>query len=338
MNKHGPISLLCYCFLIGALLALVSCGEKPYEETAAQRRAIETTQDLYLQEKFQEAERLLLQLKMDQIPNADARYLLGLIRVALIDDEKAVRYFRETVTLDKEHLDGWLGLLQSELRLGDIEQAEQDWQAAEAIFPKSGRLHYEAGQIMSAQERFGEAIRMFEFAIADDSLFADAYYSLGNVLVKSGNRERGNEVLAKYEQVSEIEKKLDLAKQVVDLNPEEATAWYNLGRAYEQVNSDSNAIEAYRRAISLAPGFPEAYNNLGILFFRNGRNNEAGRAFGKALTLSDTTAKYHFNLGAVYARLGNVERARQHWQRALQLDPQYHRARQFLQELPAENQ
>jgi len=55
------------------------------------------------------------------------------------------------------------------------------------------------------------------------------------------------------------------------------------------------AIESYSKAIELQPDCAEAYSNLGVLLIEQGRVDEAIESFRKAIELQPDCAKAYFN-------------------------------------------
>ena len=62
---------------------------------------------------------------------------------------------------------------------------------------------------------------------------------------------------------------MKIIKKIVDINPQDPLAHYNLGNTYAQLADFSKAEESYKKAISLKPNFPEAHYNLGTIFEKN---------------------------------------------------------------------
>ena len=52
-------------------------------------------------------------------------------------------------------------------------------------------------------------------------------------------------------------------KKAIELQPDYAEAYNNLGNAYKEMEEYNEAILVYEKAIELNPQYYEAYNNLG---------------------------------------------------------------------------
>jgi tetratricopeptide (TPR) repeat protein/predicted Ser/Thr protein kinase len=71
-------------------------------------------------------------------------------------------------------------------------------------------------------------------------------------------------------------------QEIVKLNPNDAKAQVDLGRAYEKSYETGAAIGAYRRATEIDPNYPTAYLRLGILYTRRRDLASASDVFDRA--------------------------------------------------------
>jgi len=259
--------------------------------------------------------------------------LMGRIRFVQFENEAAVGYYKEAVASAPRMRKAWLGLIRAYQRLGEIDAARVAAAEARQHYPGDERLLFEAGQIEMKAGQPDEAASYFEQTLAADSTFLEAYYALGLARRQLGGSQSADSLLELFELRSSASRGLELAARIAEMNPGDADAHYNLARAYERVRDDSSALNTYRQVLMLNPDFPEAQNNMGIVLLRLGATPQSVRAIQRAIDLSDKTAKYHFNLGAAYARLGFLDRAEALWLRTLELDPNYTRAKRFLDEL-----
>ena len=322
--KISPLLTLLTCYLL-------ACTPNKSEKISPEiKKALQEAYQLYLQEKYVQAESLLVANGCLNVPSAEAMELMAKIHVAQIKHEEAVDFYRRTLKYEPDRKSAWLGLINSLQELGQLEETAKTLQKARKKFPDDPQFLYQEGQLAIKQEQFEQAARLLEKTIHQDSTLVQAYYALANTYFRLGMKEAGDKMMQHYKQLSEKIKDLELDYRIAQLNPGSAEAHYNLARAYERVRDYPHAIAEYKRTIDLNPNFPEAYNNLGILFFRFNKFQEAEILFKQAVSLSDSTPKYHFNLGAVYAKLGKIDQAKYHWQHALRLDPDYEKARQFL--------
>ncbi len=93
----------------------------------------------------------------------------------------------------------------------------------------------------------------------------------------------------------------------------------NLLLAHDKIDE---AISAFRRAIELKPDFAEAFNNLGMALSKLGDAAAAARCYVRTLQLAPGYAAAHNNLGCALILLGQLAAAIHHYKQAITLDPE----------------
>ncbi|MCU0866029.1 MAG: tetratricopeptide repeat protein [Planctomycetes bacterium] len=100
-----------------------------------------------------------------------------------------------------------------------------------------------------------------------------------------------------------------------------ADVHFNLGNCYFTQRQRTAACRQFEAAIQLAPDFAEAWNNLGIARGALGERRAAIDALHQALRLVPHYADAHYNLAEALAVTGDIEGARRHWRAYLTYDP-----------------
>ena len=67
------------------------------------------------------------------------------------------------------------------------------------------------------------------------------------------------------------------SSSALELDPADATAYYNLGVLAQDAGKEAEAIDLYRRALELDPQLAEAHYNLATLFDQSGDSRSAIR-------------------------------------------------------------
>lgn len=107
--------------------------------------------------------------------------------------------------------------------------------------------------------------------------------------------------------------------------PEEM-AWVCYDRADAIDEDDDTAEEAaelYHRAIELKPDFAVAYVNLGNIHYRRGEVITALSYFNQALSWDPEMPEAHYNIGYVMVGFGEYEHAIEHLARSIEQDPDF---------------
>ena len=86
-------------------------------------------------------------------------------------------------------------------------------------------------------------------------------------------------------------------KKAVELNPNDAEAYFNLGNTLKTLARWDEAIINYQQAIDVKPDHAEAHNNLGNLFKELRRLDEALESYNQAIALKPDYIEPYINLG-----------------------------------------
>lgn len=93
--------------------------------------------------------------------------------------------------------------------------------------------------------------------------------------------------------------------------------------AQHQVGDFRGAELKYRRVLELHPEKADVYNNLGIALHQQGNLDHAADAYGKAVALNPDLVEAHFNLGNVYQQQMQLAAAVDTYRKVIQLKPDY---------------
>lgn len=173
---------------------------------------------------------------------------------------------------------------------------------------------------------------------AVDAASVEEALRVGVALHRAGDLERAGEVYAGILQVcadqpealqfsgilefqrGNHELGLERLGRAVELRPDHAGMWSNLGNMLKMQGGLDRAEEAYRRAIELAPDLADAHCNLGVV--RRSRGDKAGavEAFERALDLDPTHVETLHNLGNLFTSTRQWDGAVDCYQRVIAAD------------------
>jgi membrane associated rhomboid family serine protease/Flp pilus assembly protein TadD len=114
-------------------------------------------------------------------------------------------------------------------------------------------------------------------------------------------------------------------RRALELEPDDATAHYDLGIAFERRDRFDEAIRHFARALELEPSdtrrhaLAGAYVNQGVTLARKGKTLEAIAAYRSALEIEEANANTHRNLGLALNQAGDHAAAIRELRRALEL-------------------
>jgi tetratricopeptide (TPR) repeat protein len=114
--------------------------------------------------------------------------------------------------------------------------------------------------------------------------------------------------------------------ECLKLDPKNVKAADNLGLSYEQLGKTEEALEAYRRAIALDTAVPRTnpgpYLNLGTLLVENNRPGEAEPYLAQAVQIAPADSRGYGELGKAFLQLNRLAEAQSQLERAVALVPE----------------
>jgi len=122
------------------------------------------------------------------------------------------------------------------------------------------------------------------------------------------------------EEAGEKQRAISLYEEILELDPEFAAAYINLGTINFHLRQYDRAEELYRRATQADPGYVLAYFDLGNVLDELQRLDESIAAYRQAVALVPRYADAHYNLALAYERKGQRRLSLCHWQAYVKLD------------------
>ena len=108
----------------------------------------------------------------------------------------------------------------------------------------------------------------------------------------------------------------------VNSNPNNVTAWIELGNNYFDTNQYDKSIHAYQRSLELQPNNANVLTDMGVMYRRSGKPEEAIKAFDKAMQVDPTHEVSRFNKGVVLLHdLNDVQGAIRAWEDLMEVNP-----------------
>lgn len=141
-----------------------------------------------------------------------------------------------------------------------------------------------------------KAVEAYLRATELDPNLADAWFKLGianGLIEKEAELAAQNDVNAtedtgkqeKRESEKAFRKAVEAYKKILDQNPDDHAALFNLGRSYNKLNEDQDAAKALKQAVKLNPEDSEYQTELGAILIKLAQYHEAIPPLKKALEL-----------------------------------------------------
>ena len=155
-----------------------------------------------------------------------------------------------------------------------------------------------------------KAVRSFQIAVEKDQEYFHAYMQLGLMYSVKHNP------LA-----------IDYFNNALNINPQSTEALYSLALFYQENNEYNKAIEKYTTILQLDPKNKYAHYNLGYIHLVYLQvYNVAIKHFSDAIMCDPTYAEAYYNRGYSYELSGNVMAARNDYKKALEIRVNYQKA------------
>ena len=206
--------------------------------------------------------------------------------------------------------------------LANCQKAAQLDDHIPAVFVTLGRLHDSTGQHDLAIQEFHHALQLN--ARDPDALsgVAHAYENAGRVQDAEVNFQRAaalrsdswisyNDLGLFYDRQNKYPEAIAALKKAIELTPDNAQAYLNLGAVYVDTGDSklaADAEQALKKSVALTPSYP-AYANLGQLYYVEKRYRESADMTLKALEINDNNYLVWNNLVNAYEWLQEKPKA-----------------------------
>ncbi len=202
--------------------------------------------------------------------------------------------------------------------------------------------YYLKGEEAGDKLYYEDAVKYFEEAITLDPEFAmaysrlsflyrvlrnsramnDAFEKMKTFSLKTTEKERlfieGLYVLFKEEN---LEKAVQIFKQIVDKFPKEKMAHHNLGYIYGRMESFDEAIVEYNKALELDPFYGMSINQLAYVYADRGDYEKAFEYFNRYASVSPGDANPIDSMAELYFRMGKLDESILKYKEALEIKP-----------------
>ncbi|MCK6502800.1 tetratricopeptide repeat protein [Myxococcota bacterium] len=108
---------------------------------------------------------------------------------------------------------------------------------------------------------------------------------------------------------------MELFARALDMDPDDAELWFELGNARRDLGDADGALSAWVRAGELDPKLPGPWAGMGRLLLAQGRHQEARQALARLVNLVDEAEHWHA-YGQALQGCGRAEQAREALERA----------------------
>ena len=187
-----------------------------------------------------------------------------------------------------------------------------------------------------------EAENLYRQILATDPKQPDCLHYLGLVYMQKGLPEQAADYMQQSIKYSnnpvflcnyglilsqgKHEEAIKQYRKALQIRPDYAEAWFNLGVSYSSIGKPELAEDAYKNAVKNRNNYIKALYNLACVQEMQGRMIEGRNTLEKILKISPVTAEEHNMLGLALSRIGgagNLKQAEKCFRTALEQRPGY---------------
>jgi tetratricopeptide (TPR) repeat protein len=280
------------------------------------------------------------------------------------DLDSAEKWFNYVIRIKPDHPESRLNLAQIETMRGVAAELElKDYFERHAASTRAATTNPQAVTQVTFKGRspttadtqepgryYDQAEKYYREAIALQPNFVGAHYGLAELLMARG---REQQAIAEYEKCIEIEPRhiaarfqlaeaatragrfddaIDHHLKIAELDPTSATAYDNLGTALLRAGKVTEGLSAWQSAMQLAPNDWQMTGRFGAMLASSGQYKLSTFFFLESLKVKrapETLTSY----GVVAARVGYKEQAKTLFEQALEISPNFAKARENLEAL-----
>jgi len=208
-------------------------------------------------------------------------------------------------SMNKEFISSLLEHAESQLRSGNLEEAEQVCSELLEKAPTNVEALFLLGNMAHQKGNCLDAVSLFSRAVAESPELPILHLNLGTSLM----------VLKRYKE------SLTHLNEATFLDPCYSAAWFQLGVALEEKGDLDSAIEAYVQTQRLDPSHDHAIQRSADIRHRQNRMEDALELYRQALRLQPDNFMACNNAGNAAKYLGRISEALAWYQKAQELEP-----------------
>ncbi|MDD8025828.1 MAG: tetratricopeptide repeat protein [Acidobacteriota bacterium] len=273
--------------------------------------------------------------------NAAAHLGLGEVLFRMQKPMEAAPYLEKALVLDPSKKEALMFL-------GNAYQDAREWaKAADAyekylafnpanawtIYKNIGDCRFETKEFEKSAAAFGEALksqpddqslayrqaRSYEQAGQYEQAEA-AYVKLATMSPKDAyNYYRG--ILAMYDKANLPAKAAAAGQKLIEINPRDPEAYYNLGFMYQKLQNYAEAIAQFRKAIEVMPANGNAWFQVGYCYYMQKNYVEAAKAFQKNVEIISDSFYGYLYIGMSLMQIKQYTAAMDPTKKAVDLKP-----------------
>lgn len=251
-------------------------------------------------------------------PNGDSAHLgLGMVYLRMMRWKDALEPLNKAIQINLDNVEAYYHMGNAYEELKEFNKAteayknylKQNPKNSEAAYNRLGVCQMELKQYEDATVSFQEALKTnsqdleinFKLAQAyqNAGLYDDAakkYILLAKLSPKAAIAYFGT-VIRMYDEAKIPDKAVEAAQMMIEIDPNNSDAIYNLGFMYIKMEKYDEAIEAFNKVIEIRPDMEYAYIQIGFCYNKMKKYKESVAIYEKLVKVSPNNADGWYSIG-----------------------------------------
>jgi len=176
---------------------------------------------------------------------------------------------------------------------------------------------FDKGDILIKEEKYDEALRIFEEFLAKYPEIYQVHLSIGTCYLKKGELDKAE---AEFKLV--LDKTLEKSGDYKKDSQVSLRAFAGIGEIYIQKEDFLSAQKYFSQALEISPEDETAAYNVGEIFFSHHKIDEAIKYFELAIQIKNDWSKPYMKLGYVYLNKGDFNNSLEYFNKFIEIDPE----------------
>jgi tetratricopeptide (TPR) repeat protein len=270
-----------------------------------------------------------------------AHHSLGSLYIRMQRFGDAVTALQKVVALDPGRADAFLDLGTAFEESRDFARAAEAYEKYVALKPENpwtghlrlGLCRLELNQPEAAVASLSEALKLQPDDVKTNFSLADAYTRAKNLdkaeatykmlvgLNPEGATTYYGKIIQMYDEAGQYDKAIEAARKIIEMNPKNELALFNLGIMCLKLQRTDDAVQAFRDALALKPDYASAQYNIGYSYSLAKRWKESVEGFQKYTELAPDDPLGYLNVGVGLMMLKSFEQALVPLRKCIELKP-----------------
>lgn len=253
----------------------------------------------------------------------------------------AAAALQKAVSLDPGRAEAFLELGQAHEDSRDFARAAEAYEKYVALKPENpwtgylrlGTCRMELGQPEAAVAALIEAQKLQPRDVKTNFSLAGAYAKAKNLeqaeatytalvgLNPEGATTYYGRIIQMYDEAGQYDKAIEAARKIIEMNPKNELALFNLGIMFLKLQRTDEAVQAFRDALALKPDYSSAQYNIGYSYSLAKRWKESVEGFRKYTELAPDDPLGYLNVGVGLMMLKSFEPALEPLRKCIELKP-----------------